>query len=121
MRAIVVVTSVGTEEQANLIARELLRGRHAACVNIIPSIRSVYRWQGEICEDGELLLIIKTSEDEFEGVRQTIQELHAYELPEVLAFQVTRGDRDFLRWIEESVDKQAPFADDEEPEDEFED
>ena len=121
MRAIVIVTSVGTEEQANTIARELLRRRHAACVNIIPSVRSVYRWHGEICEDGELLLIIKTRGEEFEGVRRTIQELHAYELPEVLAFQVTRGDHDFLQWIEESVDKEAPFAADEDPADGFED
>lgn len=113
MRAIVVVTSVGTEEQANLIARELVRDRHAACVNILHGVRSVYRWQGKICEDGELLLIVKTTEEEFEGVARIIQELHSYELPEILAFQVSRGERDFLQWIASSVDKEAPFSDDE--------
>jgi len=113
MRAIVVVTSVGTEEQANLIARELVRDRHAACVNILHGVRSVYRWQGKICEDGELLLIVKTTEEEFEGVARVIQELHSYELPEILAFQVTRGERDFLQWIASSVDKEASFSDDE--------
>ena len=60
VRAIVMVTTVGTEEQANLIAREIVVRRQAACVNIVPAVRSIYRWQGKICKDGELLLIIKT-------------------------------------------------------------
>lgn len=114
MSAICVVTTVGTEEQANVIARELVRGRHAACVNILRGVRSVYRWQGKICQDSELLLLIKTTEEEFEAVAGIIGELHAYEVPEILAFQVTRGERDFLQWIAGSVDKDAPFADDEE-------
>lgn len=111
MRAIVVVTSVGTEEQANGIARELIASRHAACVNIIPGIRSVYRWQGQVCEDGEWLLVIKTVEEEFEAVAETIQELHSYDLPEILAFQVTRGEENFLQWIEGCTDKTADFGD----------
>jgi len=113
MRAIVVVTTVGTEEQANVIAREMIRQRLAACVNIVRGVRSVYRWQGKICEDGELMLIIKTMEEEFEAVARAIGELHSYEVPEILAFQVTRGEQDFLQWIAGSVDKEAPFADDE--------
>ena len=113
MRAIVVVTTVGTEEQANLIARELVRGRHAACVNILRGVRSVYRWQGKICEDSELLLMAKTTEEEFEGVARVIQELHSYELPELLAFRVSQGEQKFLQWIAGSVDKEAPFTDDE--------
>ena len=114
MSAICVVTTVGTEEQANVIARELVRGRHAACVNILRGVRSVYRWQGKICQDSELLLLIKTTEEEFEAVSGIIGELHTYEVPEILAFQVTRGEREFLQWIAGSVDKDAPFADDEE-------
>ncbi|HEX7181760.1 MAG TPA: divalent-cation tolerance protein CutA [Thermoanaerobaculia bacterium] len=114
MRAIVVVTTVGTEEQAYLIAREIVSRRQAACVNIVPGIRSIYRWKGKICKDGELLLIVKTLEDEFEGVMATIRELHSYELPEILAFNVSRGERGFLEWIRSSVDKEAEFSDDEE-------
>jgi periplasmic divalent cation tolerance protein len=114
MSAICVVTTVGTEEQANLIARELVRGRHAACVNILRGVRSVYRWQGKICQDSELLLLIKTTEEEFEAISGVIGELHSYEVPEILAFQVTRGAQDFLQWITGSVDKEALFADDEE-------
>jgi periplasmic divalent cation tolerance protein len=113
MRAIVVVTTVGTEEQANLIAREIVARRQAACVNILPGIRSMYRWKGKICKDGELLLVVKTLEREFEGVAATIRELHNYELPEILAFSVGRAEPQFLQWIADSVDKTADFADDE--------
>lgn len=118
MRAIVVVTTVGTEEQAYLIAREIVARRQAACVNIVPGIRSIYRWKGKICKDGELLLIIKTLEGEFEGVAATIRELHSYELPEILSFSVSHGERGFLEWIADSVDKDAVFADDEDEEEE---
>jgi periplasmic divalent cation tolerance protein len=116
MRAIVVVTTVGTEEQANLIAREIVARRQAACVNIVPGIRSIYRWKGKICKDGELLLVIKTLEEEFAGIAATIRELHSYELPEILSFSVVRGEQGFLQWIADSVDKEALFADDEEEE-----
>jgi periplasmic divalent cation tolerance protein len=116
MRAIVVVTTVGTEEQANLIAREIVSRRQAACVNIVPAIRSIYRWKGKICKDGELLLIVKTLQDEFEGVASTIRELHSYELPEILSFGVSQGDQGFLDWIASSVDKEADFSDEEEDE-----
>jgi periplasmic divalent cation tolerance protein len=116
MRAIVVVTTVGTEEQAYLIARELIARRQAACVNIVPAIRSIYRWQGKICKDGELLLIVKTLQQEFEGVAATIRELHSYELPEILSFGVSQGDQGFLDWIASSVDKEAEFSDEEEDE-----
>jgi periplasmic divalent cation tolerance protein len=118
MRAIVVVTTVGTEEQAYLIAREIVARRQAACVNILPGVRSIYRWKGKIRRDGELLLLVKTLEGEFEGVAATIRELHSYELPEILSFDVSHGERGFLDWIAGSVDKEADFADDDEDEDE---
>jgi periplasmic divalent cation tolerance protein len=116
MRAIVVVTTVGTEEQANLIAREIVARRQAACVNILPAIRSIYRWKGKICKDGELLLIVKTLQSEFDGVAATIKELHSYELPEILSFGVSQGDPGFLEWITSSVDKEAEFSDEEDDE-----
>jgi periplasmic divalent cation tolerance protein len=116
MRAIAVITTVGTEEQAYLIAREIVGRRQAACVNIIPAIRSIYRWKGKICKDGELLLIVKTLEGEFEGVAATIRELHSYELPEILSFGVSHGDQSFLDWIASCVDRDADFSDEEEDE-----
>ena len=96
MKAIVVVTTVGTEEQANLIAEELVVRMNASCVNILPIHRSVYRWQGKVCEDSEFLLVIKSADEKYEAVEKTIQELHEYELPEILAFNIAHGDRPFL-------------------------
>ena len=96
MGALVVVTTVGTEEEANQLAEELVARRHSSCVNIIPVHRSVYRWKGKVCDDREFLLVIKTLEAEYEAVEATIQELHSYELPEILAFQVSRGEARFL-------------------------
>lgn len=119
MRALVVVTTVGTEEQANLIAREIIARRQAACVNILPGVRSIYRWKGKICKDGELMLVIKTLDREFEGISATIRELNSYELPEILSFQVARAEERFLGWIESNVDKEAEFSDDDEIEDEL--
>ncbi len=120
MGAIAVMTTVGTEEQAYLIAREIVARRQAACVNIFPGVRSIYRWKGKICKDGELLLIAKTMESEFEGVAATIRELHSYELPEILSFAIIQGEPSFLEWIESSVDKDADFSDDDEEEEEGE-
>ena len=116
MRGIVVVTTVGNEEQAYTIAREIVARRQAACVNILPGMRSIYRWKGKIRKDGELLLLIKTLEEEYEGVAATIRELHSYELPEILSFPVGQGDPGFLSWIAESVDKEADFGDEDDDE-----
>jgi periplasmic divalent cation tolerance protein len=112
MGAIVVVTTVGNEEQANLIAEELIARRHACCVNIVPGVRSLYRWSGKICRDTEFMLVVKTLESEFDSIAAAIKELHSYELPEILAFPVARGDPDFLDWIHGCLDKEADFSDD---------
>src|SRR3954454_22319007 len=119
MRGIVVVTTVGNEEQAYTIAREIVARRQAACVNILPGVRSIYRWKGKICKDGELMLVVKTLAEEFDSVSATIRELHSYELPEILSFQMNRGEANFLEWIASSVDKEAELSDDDEDEEEL--
>ncbi|MDH3253539.1 MAG: divalent-cation tolerance protein CutA [Acidobacteriota bacterium] len=105
MKAIVVVTTVGTEDEANRLAREIVVRRHAACVNIVPVLRSVYRWQGKVCEDSEYLLVIKSAAEEYPAIEVAIRELHSYELPEILSFKVSDGEPGFLRWIGECVAK----------------
>jgi periplasmic divalent cation tolerance protein len=119
MRVTAVVTTVGTEEQANLIARELIARRLAACVNIVPGVRSVYRWQGKIASDAELLLIAKTREEDFERVSAAIKELHSYDVPEILTFDVGRGDPDFLAWIAASTDRLVPVGEEEDEDEEL--
>ncbi|MFN7942298.1 MAG: divalent-cation tolerance protein CutA [Thermoanaerobaculia bacterium] len=117
MSGLVVVTTVGTEEQAILIASELVARRHAACVNIVPGLRSVYRWQGKVCQDTEFMLVVKTSEAEYPRVEAAILELHSYDLPEILAFKVKKGEKRFLAWIDSSLDKDAPVDDDDDSDD----
>jgi periplasmic divalent cation tolerance protein len=113
MSAIVVVTTVGEEERALAIAHELVARRLAACVNVMPGLRTTYRWQGKICRDGEFLLLIKTLREEYPAVAAAIRELHGYELPEILAFEAAEAEERFLDWIRDSVDKSQPHDDDE--------
>ncbi|HTO86759.1 MAG TPA: divalent-cation tolerance protein CutA [Thermoanaerobaculia bacterium] len=107
---IVVVTSVGTEDQALDIAHALIRSRQAACVNLIPNVHSIYRWKGRVCDDGEFLLLIKTTGKEFTAVRQTIQEINTYELPEILAYRVDEASEPFASWIAKTTLHAKPKA-----------
>jgi periplasmic divalent cation tolerance protein len=102
---IIVVTSVGTEEQALDIAHALIRNRQAACVNIVSQVHSIYRWKGRVCDDREMLLIIKTVGREYDGVRATIQKVNTYELPEVLAYRVDHASPSFAAWISRMTDR----------------
>ncbi|MGB7600681.1 MAG: divalent-cation tolerance protein CutA [Candidatus Sulfotelmatobacter sp.] len=99
----IVLTTAGSEEEAQKIAHHLVESRMAACVNVVPQIQSVFRWQGKMEEAREWLLLIKTTADAFEKVRQAIAELHSYELPECLCLTIEDGSADYLQWIAESV------------------
>ena len=99
----VVLTTAGSDEQAETIARTLVERRLAACVNIVGQVCSVYRFKGKIEREGEQLLIIKTAARLFPQVRETIRELHSYEVPEVLALPIVGGDEDYLSWLGEAL------------------
>lgn len=99
----IIVTSVGTEQQAVEISEELITRRYATCVNIVPCLRSIYRWKGKVCEDTEYLLLIKTPVSLFDAVSETIRELHSYELPEIMAVPVEHAEEAFHRWVLSSV------------------
>ena len=100
----VVLTTTSSLEEAKKIARVLVERRLAACVNIVPKIESVYRWEGTIEEAQEYLLIIKTTQKTFEQLRDAILELHSYTVPECIALPVESGITPYLNWIDESVD-----------------
>jgi periplasmic divalent cation tolerance protein len=95
----IVLSTVGSEEEARKIARELIERRLAACVNIVPQIESVYRWQGKIESSREWLLLIKTTAEQFEKVRDAIRELHSYDLPECIAIVIEDGSPEYLGWL----------------------
>ena len=99
----IVLTTTDSEEEAQKIAHHLVASRMAACVNIIPQISSVYRWQGKVEEAREWLLLIKTTADAFEKVREAITELHSYELPECICLPIEDGSLHYLQWIAGSV------------------
>ncbi len=103
MNEIVVLSTAGSIEVASGIARALVEAGNAACVNIVPGIRSIYRWQGKVSCSEEFLMVIKTTEARFESVRSKIRELHPYELPEIIALPIVSGDADYLRWLSDSA------------------
>lgn len=106
-----VMTSVGTEQQAVEISEELIARRLATCVNIVPCLRSIYRWKGKVCEDTEYLLLIKTPEELFEHVAEAIREFHSYELPEILALPIAAAERNFHQWVLQMVEVEGEGVD----------
>jgi len=100
---LLVLTTAGSEAEARKIANGLVERRLAACVNIVPRIQSVYRWEGKLEEAEEFLLLIKTSKPREAQVRVAITELHSYELPECIAISIASGSAEYLKWIGESV------------------
>jgi periplasmic divalent cation tolerance protein len=99
----IVLCSAGSEDEARKIARHLVEQRLAACVNIIPGMESIYRWQGKLESSGEWLLLIKTTVERFPAVRDAIRDLHSYELPECIAISIEDGSSGYLEWIAQSV------------------
>lgn len=77
----------------------------AACCNILPGIRSLYKWKGEVCDESELLMIIKSRGDRYDDLEARIAALHPYDVPEVLAIPVKRGAGNYLKWMDENVEQ----------------
>ena len=100
----IVLSTAGSEDEARKIAHHLVEQRLAACVNIVPQIESIYRWQGNVESSREWLLVIKTSADKFARVRDAIRELHSYDIPECIALAGEDGSPDYLTWIIDSVE-----------------
>ncbi len=100
---ILVFTTAGSKDEARKIGRGLVERLLAACVNIIPHVGSIYRWEGEIEEAEEYLLVVKTTRAAFERVREAILELHSYEVPECICVAIESGSVGYLSWIGQSV------------------
>jgi periplasmic divalent cation tolerance protein len=96
---IVVLSACASPDEAEKVARALVEKKLAACVNILPAIRSIYRWKGAIEDDQETLLLIKSSRALFGELRAEIERLHSYEVPEVIAIPIVDGLERYLGWM----------------------
>jgi len=97
---IVVFSTASSAEEAEKIARGLVDARLAACVNVVPGMRSFYRWKGTIEDAAEWLLVIKSSRGRFDALRAALEKLHSYEVPEVIALTVIDGAQNYLNWMD---------------------
>ena len=100
---IVCLVTIDDIEKAVRIGQILVENKLAACVNLLPEIRSIYSWQGKIHDELETLMIIKTRKDVFKDLQKTIKELHPYEVPEIITLPIDQGLPEYLQWIHDSV------------------
>jgi len=96
---LVVLTTVGSTDEAARIARELVERRLAACVNVLPGVRSIYRWQGKVEDEAEVLMLTKTTRDRFEALAAAIRELHSYDVPEIVALPAAAVEAHYGAWL----------------------
>lgn len=101
--ALVILCTCPDDAIASRLARSIVDQGLAACVNILPAVRSIYSWQGEVCDDEEVLLLIKTLESRHAAVEAWLLEHHPYDVPEVVAIPAEHVSADYLAWIESSV------------------
>jgi periplasmic divalent cation tolerance protein len=103
MFALVYITT-SSKEESEKIANKLVEGKLAACINIIPSIESIYLWKGEIEEDEESLLIAKTKAKNIDKIIKKVKEIHSYETPAILAIPIIEGSKDYLDYLDSELD-----------------
>ena len=102
-KAVLVLTTIGADADGPALARTLIDEQLAACVNVLPVMTSVYRWQGQVEQDREQQLVIKTTRDRVHALEARVRELHSYELPEFLVIAAEGGSAAYLAWVVESV------------------
>ena len=100
---LVVLCSCPDHENARRIAHDLVSGSLVACVNVVPGLRSIYRWNGSVQDDAEVMMILKTTRDRLEAARARLVELHPYDVPEFIALAASDGHHPYLEWIVDST------------------
>ncbi len=98
----IVLSTAGSEEEGARIAKSLVEQKLCACANLVPGVRSFYRWEGAVQDDAEVLLIIKTTGENLQALSDHLAEIHGYDVPEVLAIAVDQGSASYLEWLAES-------------------
>lgn len=103
MEPLIVLVTASSADEASRIARALVEERLAACVNVIPGLRSTYRWQGAVEQADEWLLVIKSARHLLSDLEARVRAAHSYAVPEVLALSITGGSEAYLRWLEAQI------------------
>jgi periplasmic divalent cation tolerance protein len=101
--AVIVFSTCATRDEAERIAKAIVEDGLAACVQLLPPMRSVYRWQGAVQQSEEILLLIKTTETRFPQLENRIEELHSYDTPEIIAVPVIAGAQKYLTWLQDAT------------------
>lgn len=96
---IVLFVTASSLEEARKIGLTLVEEQVVACANIIPQLQSIFHWQGKICQEEEVLILLKTQNHLFDRIKQRIQELHSYQVPEIIALPIQQGLEPYLSWI----------------------
>lgn len=104
MQALLILTTLPDQDAARQLARQLVEARLAACVNVLAPCTSVYRWQGQIHEEAETHVLIKTMAERYTEVETFLREHHPYELPEIIALPIERGLPGYLEWVRAETD-----------------
>ena len=102
---IVVLVTCSSMEEAEKIGNSLVEKKLAACVNVVPEIKSIFYWKGKISRENEILLIAKSRMELFDSIQSEIKELHSYEVPEIIALPISAGSEKYLDWIREETQK----------------
>lgn len=100
---IIVFVTVSNKKEASRIARQLVKNRLAACVNIIEKIDSFFWWQGKVDRAKEALLIIKSKKEKLAKIIKVVKSLHGYEVPEIIALPIIGGEKNYLKWLDDSI------------------
>lgn len=100
-----VLVTAASKQDAGKIGRTLVKTGLAACVNVLPGIQSLFRWKGQINDEREVLMLIKSRADLFEPLAREVRRLHRYTVPEIIAFPIAQGTADYLAWIRQSTRK----------------
>jgi len=103
MENIVVLMTASDEDEAATIARAVVDSGLAGCVNIVKGVRSIYRWKGKIEDEAEVLMIAKTTKDKFGELSKKVKEMHSYTVPEIIAFPIVEGSREYLDWLRDAT------------------
>lgn len=104
-QSIVVLITAPSAEKAAELGRAIVEERLAACANIVPGVRSIYRWEGKVCDDAEVLMVVKTQQALFDRLEARVKGLHPYDCPEIIALPIVRGHAPYLQWIADSVER----------------